>query len=337
MHSECAGIRLGRLVALCLFFTTLIGPLHPQPALAATVNLSQSGSVTLANTTSSVTVTAPAFTAVTPANAFLVFNISVNTENPRDGLVAGQIIGGGATLEFRRDTTGTVGDVTIEWYVAEFSSGVSVERGSLNIATSQNVPITCSDLTKCFPIVTYRNKGTGFNPDEWVRAEITSTTNLRLTARADSLDLDAEWQMVEFTDSAVQTGNVNFAAGDSSKTVGPITAVDTSKSWLLYSHEVTGTDPNIGRGLIRGRITDTTTLTFDRDVTGIDLDLTWYLVEFTDQTTVRRGDVNFANGELSKFIFIDPPVNPARSISGGGHWQKGGKSNYTTADNPGIA
>ena len=183
-----------------------------------------------------------------------------------------------------------------------------------------DVGIAAVNLASSFPLVSYRSGGSNYDCNEWKRAELTSTTNLRVSARCGGPNNELQWQVVEFTGASVQSGNVAFLAGDPSKTISPLpTAVDLSKSWLLYTYETDGTRPQIGRGLVRGRITDSTTLVFDRDATGgaASMDLTWYLVEFTYGTTVRSGNMNFPNGTGGPLnATLSPAVSPAWSIAG---------------------
>jgi hypothetical protein len=42
------------------------------------------------------------------------------------------------------------------------------------------------------------------------------------------------WQVVTYNSSAIQSGTVAFASGDSSKTAS-VTAVDPTHAWLLYT------------------------------------------------------------------------------------------------------
>src|SRR5512139_2783557 len=77
------------------------------------------------------------------------------------------------------------------------------------------------------------------------------------------------------------------------------------------------------------------TLNFDRMNTGQALDLTWYLVEFVDGTTVRQGTQSFGTTEAQKDVAI-AAVDPARSFAAGGYYQRGGRSSYAGNDNPGV-
>ncbi len=329
---------------LCL---ALVGAAVLVPSTeAASVRSVQSGTVVLSGgpPSQSIQVTAPQFQPVDDTRAFLVFNYrSLDVSRPQDVLIAGEILTGGTTLEFSRASPTTTTPITIQWYVVEFSSGVSVQRGFADLPDGAptpdvvDVPIAPVTLANSFPLISQKIGSTfNFTRKEFVRAELTSTTNLRLVVQRGSASTRVPWQVVEYTDgsASVQSGNVTFpdlGAGSLSQTVGPITAVDTTKSWLLYTYDsANGQNFQIGPRMVRGRLTNSTTLDFDRDVTGPDpgyfINLTWYLVEFTDGTTVRRGDANFANGEFSRTEPITPAVNLAYSIAAGGAWQRGGKT-----------
>jgi hypothetical protein len=72
-----------------------------------------------------------------------------------------------------------------------------------------------------------------------------------------------------------------------------MTSVDTSKAWLIYTYDQNTGGADIGNKLVRGRITANNELTFDRDNTGSTINLTWYVVEFTDGTTVQHNTEDF--------------------------------------------
>ncbi len=302
------------------------------PPPTSTLPAVKSGSVTLLSGSQSATVTiAP----VDITKAFLVFGMSFNDANPGFSQVTGQITNA-TTLTFRRSSGTSAPAVTVKWYVAEFLSGVSVQRGSTAMdAATKNIPLTAVDTARSFPIITYRNSGSSYTNDDFVKAKITSSTNLEL-----SIDLPVaagivEWQVIEFADSQVQSGSVSFGATDSVKTA-TMSAVDTGKSWLIYTYKTaTGTTANIGQKLVQGLISNGTTVTFDRANTGQAMDLTWYLVEFTDGTTVQQGSQSFGTTETQKNVAISV-VDPARSLAAGGYCMRGGRSSYAGDDNPGV-
>ena len=150
-----------------------------QDAAAASLKGVQRGTATIAGGSASVTATLSP--AVDTTKAFLVFGVSENTGNPADGQVSGQITNS-TTVTFQR--VGTDGHaVTMSWYVAEFASGVTVQRGTVNMDGPPLMNVTLAtpvNLARSFPIVTFRTTGTNFAFDDWLKAKLTSTTNLEL-------------------------------------------------------------------------------------------------------------------------------------------------------------
>ena len=286
-----------RLLVLAFLASTLVSTTGLD---AADLKSRQNGTTTLAD--GSATTTATLATAVTTNRAFLVFGLGANTVNPADGQVTGQLTGP-TTLTFSR--IGTAGTLTLSWYVVEFVANVTVQRGiAIVTGTSPvDVPLAAVNTAKAFPILTYRAAGTNFNQNDFVRAEITTGTNLQLThnlANATTPEI-VEWQVVEYLDANVQTGSLTFADTDTSLPATLAPAVNPAKSWLILSYACAldcPDDTNMGAKMVRGTITNGTTLTFDRSVTGVaeSLLLTWHLVEFTDATTVQRGSAAFTGG-----------------------------------------
>ena len=206
-----------------------------------------------------------------------------------------------------------------------------------------NVTLGAVNTAKSFPLISYRSAGANFNCNDFVRAKITSSTNLQLSADSMTCGTVAtsvvEWQVVQYLDANVQSGDVTFTAGAPSQTAALAPAVNTARSWLIYSYDGTpDAIPDIGQYLVRGRLTNSNTLTFDRNNTGtVAIDLTWYLVEFTDGTTVQNGSQPFTATENQKDVTLGASVDLSNSIAtAGGDYQRGGRSNYAADDVPGV-
>ena len=289
----------------------------------------QKGTTTIASGSSSTTAT---ITAVDPSKAFLTFTVRGDQPTPNDMMISGELTNA-TTVTFSR--VGTFTNVTIEWSVVEFVSGVSVQRGSPTLGSSTtDIPISSVDLTRSFVLMNSRVGGGTFGASDFPRAALTSSTNLRVSIESSASNV-VKWQVVTYNEAAVQRGTTSFASGDSSKTA-TVSTVDTSKAWLLYSNTTTaGTANDIGQKLVRGLVTSGTTLTFDRSSTGQSLDVAWELVEFTDATDVQHASVAFSSSVTSQDVSITA-VNPARSIAVGGTTLYGGRSSYAGDDNPGV-
>jgi Peptidase family C25/Propeptide_C25/Concanavalin A-like lectin/glucanases superfamily/Domain of unknown function (DUF2341) len=317
---------------LILLVTLLGSASSAQPAVLKSV---QSGTTTLTGGTATATITA-----VDTTKAFLVFGISEPTQTSGwDYLITGEITNA-TTLTFTRK--GANKTATVYWYVAEFTSGVSVQRGTVSMdgVTTQNVGITSVDTTKSFPIVSYRSTqgSASVCQNQLLKAKITSATNLELALQTagDNNDSVAAWQVVTYTDASVTSGDVSFASGDSSQTA-TVSISDLNKAWLIYSYNTADTGSHVGHDLVRGQVANGTTLTFDRSDTGVALNLTWYLVQFTDAATVQYGSKAFAVTDTQLNVTLTSSVDTTKSIAVGGYQMTGGSSPDTTQGEPYVA
>jgi hypothetical protein len=291
----------------------------------------QSGTATLSPGSSAVTVP---ITAVDPAKAFLVFGVEEDSNWPGNGEVTGRLSGGSAVV-FERTETGDT--VAIRWQVAEFRSGVRVQRGSEALfSPTITVPITVVDVARSFPLVTVRNSGGDWAGSDFIRGRLTGSTSLELSVNNVSTTPYVEWQVVEYAEASVQHGEVTLAPGASSVTV-PVGAVDPQRSWLILSYQANYVGvPSIGERLIRGRVNSSTSIVFDRAVVTGSSDVAWSVVEFQDGTEVRHGSQHFNAGEAQRDVVI-PAVDAARSIAVAGYGTTGGSSPYAADDLPGVA
>lgn len=293
----------------------------------------QSGTLNLTGTSDTVTITS-----VDTTKAFLLFSTRFAEPSPGT-LVSGQVTNG-TTLTFTRASS--TGTVDIQWYVVEFTSGVSVQRGSHTLDSTEpdDVTITSVDLAKSFPVMSYRKAtSSGFGQDDFFKGRLTTSTNLELDMVTGNSTLTVEWQVVEYTGCSVQRGEV--ALSSTTSVTDTITSVDTAKSWLLFTYKcTTGASANIAQKMVRGAVTNATTLTFDKDQVGspgVTLDISWILIEFTDDTVVQSASEDFTTGETQQDVTITS-VDTARSIaSAGAISYTGGMTTLSTDDNPGVA
>src|SRR3989475_8076237 len=289
----------------------------------------QNGSATLGAAATSVDV---AITGVVTGQSFLTFSASFDDVNPGASEVAGRVVNA-TTVRFGRTVTGPV--IALKWYVAELASGVTVQRGTADFpAALLDVPITPVNLARSFPIVSYRITGAAYGDNDSLRAKLTSTTTLQITVSAGTGG-SVEWQVIEYTGASVQSGDLSFAATDASLSAA-VAAVSVPKSWLLFSYaSASGTGTNIAQKMVWGTVTDAMTLTFDRASTGQVIDLTWYLVEFTDATTVESGSTQLTAAQTQLDVGIACIDTTTTLATAGGMSYRGGSTAYVVGDNPG--
>ena len=242
--------------------------------------------------------------------------------------------------------------INIQWYVVTFGSGVTVQRGETTQSlTSKNVAITAvGALTRAFVLwsKTAVNTDLGWDADDPVIGELTTTTNLQFRSTTANAGHIIAWQVVEFTNAAdinVQKGNTTLTGATLTTNVTLGTAVNLAKTFVLVGAQTTnGTGPDIGAKLVRARLVNSTTLTIDRaagttsDVTQV----TYQVVELKDNSRVWSGNANFAAGvSQTTGLMGNPLVNLQRAVAfistqnGGG--QNGGSSAYIGDDIVGVS
>ncbi len=275
----------GSLFILCLTWSLSAG--------AAVVKSVQTGTVTMNPATQTVTVTS-----VNTAKTFVICQSDTGGTNTASTTRA--------TCELTNSTTFTitvsaaVAAQTVRWYVVEFFSGVSVQRGLTNLAASLTVavPIAAVNLAKTFVLTSERiNDGNSNRDERWTTtAQLTSTTNLQLTRTDSATATSIAWQVIQVESASVQSGIVTIAINQTVATVtlAAANAVDTSRTFLVFTQSG-GTAVN---GIERyyqttGELTNATTLTFTRafqnNTANTQVNIAWFAVRMVDGTTVQRG------------------------------------------------
>ncbi|HXI28300.1 MAG TPA: hypothetical protein VNG89_07755, partial [Vicinamibacterales bacterium] len=320
--------------------------LAPRSASAAVLQGVQSGTaVNNANGIQTITI-AP----VDTTKSFLVFQTRSNSALPPASTVRGRLQSS-TTIEFERITSeATPATITIQWYVATFGSGVSVQRGETTVsATTVNVTISAVTMAQSFVLF---SKTAIAGEAEWsnndsIAGDLTTTTNLQFRIAASANHI-VSWQVVTFTSAAdinVQRGSVTTMTGATTSATATLTAVNTRKTFVLSSWRTSGTGADIGSRLVRTQLTNSTTLTFDRSATGSPdsiEEIAWQAIELKDNSTVWTGTANFASGaSQATAVLGSPDVNVTRAIgliSGqGGNGQSMGRSPYVASGIVGVA
>ena len=261
---------------------------------AAVVNPVQTGTVTMSALTQPV-----AITAVNPAKAFVICQFM-----PPNGSQDSDRV----TCELNSATTLTVTigvadpGVIVRWYVVEFLSGVTVQRGLVPATTfdpaTATFPVTLAtavDLTKTFALISTVTSSTSRNRDEEFTptAQLTTGTNLQLTRSRTGISLAVAWQVIQIESASVQSGFLNMAQGNTTATATLNPPVDTARTFMVFTANggsaINGVE---SRYQTTGVITNSTTLTFARAVSGgggNDVNIAWFAVRMTDGTTVQGG------------------------------------------------
>ncbi|MBI3873103.1 MAG: hypothetical protein HY304_08530, partial [candidate division Zixibacteria bacterium] len=323
---------LGRHTVWLLFLAAAGLLLAGQTTWAASIRRVQSGEVTFSGTTQDVTIS----TLNDSTKAILIFNERVNSASPNQAMVRGNILNG-TTLHFVKNASGT--SVTVRWYAAEFDSGVTVQRGTATQgSTTTNVTITGVNLAESFILVSRERNGTTFSSNGFLRSSLTTATNLEMALNSGTGGTD-DWQVVSFTGASVQRGTLTLASGSLSTTQA-ITAVDTTRSFLLFSYNSpSGVATNISQKMVQGWLSTGSQISFSRDTAGVAINLAWEVVQLPTGNVVQEKLQNFTTATTS----VDVPISAvdtnhavAFSASQSMYGQSWGKTPFRTDDNPGT-
>ena len=206
----------------------------------ATIKSVQSGIVTIADNSASGT-----YATLTPVDmdkAFLMFSVrhnNVSLQDCRDTQVRG-VLTDSTTVTFdRAGAASGQGICVVSWFVIEYTSGVTVQRGTVDgiNATTHNVTLkNAVTLAQSWPIVSeqgWTNYDYGFA--DTVQAEITTTTNLALTVSGNASSHDFAWQVIDYTGANVQKSTKDLANTDNIQT-STITSVTMDQTFLQGSY-----------------------------------------------------------------------------------------------------
>jgi hypothetical protein len=258
---------------------------------AASVASVQSGSLTVATAGTSTV----AIAAVDPARSVLFFSTRHAADAPANAILRGRVASG-TTLEF---VSAGAGPITVQWYVAQFAYGVSVQRGATTqAATTLNVPISpVTALAQAF--VTWSKTPGGGDPaidaDDPVIVDLTAVDNLQIRAAQANPAHVIWWQVVEFTNPAdirVQRGTTAMT-GSTTQVSQAITTVAIGSSFVLAGFTTTGSGNDIDTRMITAEFQNASRVRFWREDSGDDVtEIAWQVVELLDGTTVQRGVAN---------------------------------------------
>jgi hypothetical protein len=171
-------------------------PWHGTSSAATLVSV-QSGTTTIPIGATATTQTVDvAITSVNTSSSILFFNYRGNSADAGDGQLRGQLTSA-TNIQFVRANDTSLTALTVQWYVAEFSSGVSVQRGTFSsVDTTGDVTISAVDLSKSFVLISgsVDTADITYDSNDYFRARLTSSTNLEIVHNTiSSKTADGRW------------------------------------------------------------------------------------------------------------------------------------------------
>ena len=287
---------------------------------------------------------------VDPSKSFLIFQTRHNSNRPVGSVLRGRIKDSN-TLEFVAVSDASISiDMGLQWYVVEFQSGVSVQRGEVNQAsTVLDVPLSPLNSTSQ-AFVTW-SKTSAFDDQDWNQNDpvicfLEDVDNLRILDRQTKSNHVIWWQVIEYTDPSdifVQRGLTTIQNTDTSTQIPLGFAVDLSSSFVLADFNIGDSNPNVSSRTYKASFTNSSEIQIERSQTDIaeaTTEIGWQVVQFYDGTSVSNTTLNMASDILSSSCSLPLPVNSRNSIAfasvqcGGG--QNMGMNDYQSDDIIGV-
>lgn len=215
--------------------------------------------------------------------------------------IAGQPVDLPAGITCTRNTAGTdtgSGQITVRYTVATFTSGVSVQRGVANTGITNPTTVTLSPVNASESFVLLGgvvNNGTGWGNNEFVRAELSSSSLELRTAVAGTR---VAWQVVSMSGASVQRGSTTLSSTETSRAVAIATA--PSGSLVLASYTTDNSSALAATLMLQARLADPTTVSFSRQASGSNLSVSWEVVSLPFATY--SGTATFTSGQSTASV-----------------------------------
>lgn len=228
----------------------------------------------------------------------------------------------------RNDVTGSI---TVQWSVATFSSGVTVQRGEVNNSVTNPAPVTLTAVDPASSFVLLGgmvNGGNGWGSNEFVRATLTSGTSLSIETAVPGTT--TTWQVVTMTGASVQRGSASFASGDTQQQVA-ISAAPNSFALVSYTTD-NASSIAAATMMLQGSVTNDTTLDLSRTQGGSALGVSWEVVSLP--FFLAKGTSTFAAGATTDTVAINgiqASTSIAMAASQSIFGQSGGSTSYAGA------
>lgn len=278
-----------------------------------------------------------ALTEVVPERSFLVFGTSFDSTSSARTEISGQL-SGSDSLTFARAAGSNAPNVPIDYFVAEFGSGVHVQRGSVTLeeAKTRVTLKSAAPLDRSFPMVTFRNAGSVYGLDDHVRAKLTSPTELSLEMYQAFGDGVVEWQVVSFDGAHVQAGDLSFGSSALQAKGELEAAVKPDATWLIFSYQVANITDSAADLMLRGHV-EANQVVIDRAASGASATITYYAISFDNGSSVQSGDLAVAAQSQSAEAPLGA-LDVTRSLAvASGNYLRSGSTSYATANNPGYS
>lgn len=215
-------------------------------------------------------------------------------------------------------SVGAINNQVIHWYVVEFASGASVQRGTIDPTTTTaldgNIGINPIDTSKSFPIITSRTTDASRDKDEQrlLRGYFINSSNLNLSRSENGIAISLEWQVVSLDGANVKSDLYTLSSASASV---PISSIEPSRSFLLFNYRPNANVNGIERRYLTRGSLSSSQIDFTRGDATDSVDISYYVVELQTGTKVQSGSVATAVGtDLIEDEALSPAIDTNYTI-----------------------
>jgi hypothetical protein len=206
-------------------------------------------------------------------------------------------------ITFTKYGTGTAASIT--WQAIQ-SDDLTVQRDNLSYGTGTtqlNVTINPVNLSKAFIVINGRVSSTtaGNTNQGYFTAKFVNESMIQVERRTTGTAAMAVWQVAEWNNSIVQSGNTSFTTTLQN---GTVTAVDLSRSLLFFGFATTG-GTGVGSNLIMGNITNTTRVTFEKQYAVGTAYVEYFVVTLPEEFAVQTRSVSMSTDQNIALSTVD--------------------------------
>ncbi|MCP5502125.1 MAG: hypothetical protein H7A25_19665 [Leptospiraceae bacterium] len=273
----------------------------------------QTGSRNISSSNTTITLG----TSVNPLTSFVYCNFQY-TGSANSNAATCQLNTAGTSVEIK---TGGGTGVKANYYVVEFDSGTIVQRGVSSFASgdlSKTINLSSTiDLSRTMVITYGRTSDSATNTDErrYTRAILTNSNTLSLNRDESGSTVDVEYQVIMMSSSSVQSGQVTLSNGTSSTTASLSSAVDLTKSFLVFNYTGAGSINGVEYNLYtRGRYSNSTTLQFDRTGTTGNISISYFAITLNAGVQSMQHGTTAVNNVTSSVNQAITSVNLTKSM-----------------------
>jgi len=269
------------------------------------------GSSTFNPADTSLTITptdVPGLSNITDTAKCLVFLTASSDQNNRTYYNQAHVRGwvnSSKNLQLRR--TGGNATVIVDWFVVEFKgTDWSVQQGDFSLTTGtqaspQTQSITSVNTENTFVFMNWEANTNGLDYVS-AKVELYDSTTLRFSRQdVTTGTCTLRWFVVSHPNLKVQRGT-DYAASTDTTQNQPITQIDTSRAFPITFNDCNGTGTNFPYPYWRAWFSNSTTLNWERSVSGQDNNFLWQVIELPGEfycmrSTNAAGDDSAWNAE----------------------------------------